>query len=199
VEKFITQGTSGADTMNGSGPKRHSSSNGWQRYAIRNVGWDELYGGEAMTRSSGEDTDWLYGRDGDDVLDGYSMVPITIEGDVMFTAATGPDYYVGGKGNDTLYGNSSNDTYCSILATQRHDHRRKLLLNGQWFYSSGDKLIFGAGICTGSITVSRWIVPAGPRLDSDSVTIKNWFRITIRVESFLLPMAAISLEQHVTK
>ena len=172
--KFEDFGTAGADVMNGSsfGDVLHGldgadTLNG-------NSGADILYGDAGNdTLLGGSHSDYLYGGDGDDILDGNL---ITGSSDSETYGSDAQDFYYGGKGNDTLYGNSSTDQYYFNLGDGNDVIFEGYYNNGAWRWSSGDQLVFGAGITSENVSYTKLgddlFVSVSP---TDSVTIKNWF------------------------
>lgn len=183
--KFVSNGTSVADTLNGSayGDIMHALEG--NDVINGNAGADALYGDAGNdTIAGGDDSDWLYGGDGDDVLDG-SVLTGSSDGQTYGSDST--DYYVGGKGNDTLQGNSRDDYYYFNLGDGNDVVAEgSYYLNGQWFYSYFDQLIFGSGITPNNIQATKLNNDLVVTVSTiDTVTIKDWFsNVRYQVDSF---------------
>ena len=173
--KFVSEGSSAADTLNGSGYADVIYGLGGNDVIHGNEGADALHGDAGDdTLVGGAGSDWLYGGDGDDILEGYQLTGVS---DDQTYGSDSRDYYCGGKGNDTLHGNSRGDSYFFDLG-DGHDQiiEGSFLSNGQWFYSSDDELVFGSGISPEGLAVSKIDDDLLIRVsETDSITVRNWF------------------------
>lgn len=93
---FVTQGTSGDNTLNGDGTSNTIDGQDGDDDIGGGAGNDFLFGGDGNdTIDGGADNDELHGGSGDDTLQG----------------GAGNDYLYGGAGNDTFNGNAGNSHY----------------------------------------------------------------------------------------
>lgn len=143
-------------------------------------------GDDTITTGNGNDT--LIGGEGNDTL----------------TSGTGNDTLEGDEGDDTLIGGTGNDTYVfnrgdgmdTILDEDRYapyywNPNYTLTRNG-----GNEALVFGEGISTNDIQTKvasngKDLIIAlkeeGKSFEelSDTITLKNWFEINSRIESFV--------------
>jgi Ca2+-binding RTX toxin-like protein len=172
ASKFELNGTDNDDTITGSqfgdviqGLGGNDSINGAN-------GADEIHGGagDDTLEGGGSDTDpsfdWLYGEDGNDILDGG----------FRSSASDVTAFFTGGRGNDQLFGGSSTDHYYFNLGDGADTITDEpLFANGSWIFSPEDEIIFGAGITKDSISArfsgSDLIIQVTA---SDSITVKSW-------------------------
>ncbi len=173
ASKFELNGTNNADTITGSqfgdvidGLGGNDSINGAN-------GADEIHGGagDDTLEGGGSDTDpsfdWLYGDDGNDILDGG----------FRSSAADVTAFFTGGRGNDQLFGGSGTDHYYFNVGDGADTITDEpfLISGNTWTFSPEDDIIFGAGITEGSISArfsgSDLIIQV---TGADSITVKNW-------------------------
>ena len=96
--------------------------------------------------SGGTGADYLYGEDGDDLLDGQVLT------DGWGEVAS----YTGGRGNDTIYGNTGTESYYFNLGDgQDVIIEQSMYSNFTWYYSALDQVVFGPGISAESISTTR--------------------------------------------
>ncbi|MDK9725213.1 MAG: hypothetical protein OEL88_09995 [Sterolibacteriaceae bacterium MAG5] len=175
----IVSGATSATVYGGSGNDTITDSDGSDTI-------DGGAGDDTIT-DSGTGTNVLRGGDGNDRITFSYQANNTIEGgagddlmqiDGLYYTAT-PSYantFAGGAGNDRINGGSSADTYLF----NRGDGQDTINDYGNG-YNKTDRIILGAGIGVGDVTVSRSegnLVlkignPADP-MGGDQITIENW-------------------------
>ena len=162
--KFELNGTNGADTLAGSSFGDIIRGLGGNDAIDGNHGEDEIFAGDGNdTVLGGIGVDYLYGEAGDDVLDGNPIYE-------KYTT-----HFYGGTGNDQLYGDLDADYYYFSLGDgQDLIIDEPVFISPTWYYSLGDRVIFGAGITPENLTTTQ----SGGDLTinisaSDKITVRN--------------------------
>lgn len=107
-------------------------------------GADRIYGGgkSSYDGSNIRDHDIIYGRGGDDWIDGE-------EGDDVIYGGTGNDYIYGGSGSDTIYGEEGDDTIFAQNGSYSDDYTVDYVFGGAGkdtiYIASGDQADAGEG------------------------------------------------------
>jgi Ca2+-binding RTX toxin-like protein len=181
-------GTSGADILvGGAGNDTITDSNGS----------DTIDGGDGddVISDGGSGTNMLRGGDGNDVITFSAVANNMIEGGagndlLKMDALNGSSLlyantFAGGTGNDRMESGGSTDTYLF----NRGDGQDVISDDDRLYYQKLDKLVFGEGIATTDVTVTRSgndlmlkiNDPANPGA-SDEIKIENWDTIWYRIE-----------------
>lgn len=172
--KFVRTLTSQADNFAGSDWDELIYGLGGNDIIDGGKGNDTVYGEDGNDNiHGGEGYDTMYGGDGDDILDGFGVLS---SGE--FANDGSRDSYIGGKGNDTLNGNSGNDSYYFNLGDGKDVIIEGAFITngGQRDYSTNDQIIFGDGITSESIELSKVGSDLLVKVSAmDSITVKNWF------------------------
>lgn len=185
-------GGTGSDILSGNGADDRLYGGAGNDTLYGGNGADQLEGGEGDDFLDGEaGDDYLLGGAGDDrlvdseganVFDGGAGNDIL--GSVTTTAFWGPNKYIGGQGNDTIFGSRGSDTY----VFNKGDGQDVVHENA--YNAGGDVLKFGP-----NISAAEWVVTrVGSDLvladshSTDKVTLAQWFDSTdskaYRIDSF---------------
>ncbi|HEV7951731.1 MAG TPA: calcium-binding protein, partial [Glaciihabitans sp.] len=186
----ITSGNSNATIYGGAGNDTITDSSG-------NDTIDGGSGDDVIT-DTGSGTNVLRGGDGNDRITFGFLANNTVEGgagndllkvDRMQSGSwMYSNTFAGGIGNDRIESSSSADTYLF----NRGDGQDTINDNDYNGYGKTDRLVFGAGIAAGDVTVRRsgnHLVltiadPANPAA-TDQVTIENWGTGIYRIEQLV--------------
>ncbi|MGV8894808.1 MAG: calcium-binding protein [Burkholderiaceae bacterium] len=180
------EGFNPEDALNSSSISRFEFSDGTvltsaellaRGFDLKGTGLDDtICGTDTTDRISGlGGNDSLFGEQGDDTLDGGAS-------DDTLDGGDGDDTLLGGTGNDILIGRAGTDLYLF----GRGDGQDTIK---DFNFSGIDKLVFGVGIATSDITLSRTdnhlVIrvnnPNNPAAN-DQITIENWNNRTDLIE-----------------
>ncbi|KVP16874.1 hypothetical protein WJ84_00955 [Burkholderia ubonensis] len=169
----IITGGSGADKLYGEEGDDTIYGGGGNDFLYGGPGNDYLEGGAGDDYMSGGDgDDRLYDTEGSNVFDGGDGNDTL--GSPLTTAFWGPNTYIGGRGNDVIYGSRGGDTYIFNLGDGQD------IIRENQFNAGGDTFKFGADIQAADWAVSR----SGAHLvlthknGTDKLTFEKWFDST---------------------
>jgi Ca2+-binding RTX toxin-like protein len=195
----LIYGLGGDDTITDSGGNDTIDGGAGNDTITDSGGNDTIEGGAGndTITDQGGGTNVLRGGDGNDTITFSSQATNAVEGGagddlIQINSSTSnssayANTIAGGAGNDRLVSGGTADTY----VFNRGDGQDSI--NDTGAVSSGvagvDKLVFGAGIAAGDVTVSRsgnHLVlkisdPSNPAA-TDQVTIENWNTVAYRIE-----------------